>query len=149
MSVRQATPLFVDTGAFYAHFDERATRHEQARTVFESIGSGDLPYRPIYTSTYVLDELATLILSHGKHAAAVAALDRVLESATTVVHPDVADFDAAVAEFRRYDDQDISFTDHVSAVLAEDREIEHVFTFDVDHFRTLGFTVVPADTGDA
>ena len=30
MSVRKATPLFVDTGAFYAHFDERAARHERA-----------------------------------------------------------------------------------------------------------------------
>jgi hypothetical protein len=27
--------------------------------------------------------------------------------------------------------------------------IEHIFTFDTDDFRTLGFVVVPADTGDA
>ena len=78
----------------------------------------------------------------------MAALDRVLESSTTVVHLDVADFDATVAGVRRDDDHDSSVTDHVSAVLADDREIDHVFTVDVDHVRTLGFTVVPTDTGD-
>jgi predicted nucleic acid-binding protein len=34
-------------------------------------------------------------------------------------------------------------------VLADERDVEHVFTFDPDDFRTLGFTVVPDDTGEA
>ena len=84
-------------------------------------------YRPLYTSTYVLDELVTLILSH----------------------PDKANFDSTCEQFVRYDDHAISFTDHMSGVLAAERGIEHVFTFDPDHFRTLGFTAVPDDTGEA
>lgn len=36
----------------------------------------------------------------------------------------------------------------MTGVLAADRDIKHVFTFDSDHFRTLGFTAVPDDTGD-
>lgn len=143
-----ATPLFIDTGAFYARFVGTAERHERATGVFKSIGDGTIPYRPLYTSTYVLDELATLVLSHRDHGAATAAIERVRRSPTTVVHPDKTEFDATCDQFARYDDHQISFTDHMSGILAERRGIEHVFTFDSDHFRTLGFVVVPADTGD-
>jgi len=142
-----ATPLFIDTGALYARFVATAQRHEQATAVFESIGDGTVPYRPLYTSTYVLDELATLILSHHDHEAATAAIERVRQSPTKVIHPYETAFDATCEQFAQYGDHDISFTDHMSAVLADERDIEHVFTFDADHFRTLGGTAVPADTG--
>jgi predicted nucleic acid-binding protein len=150
-SNRGATPLFIDTGPFYARFVGTAQRHERATAVFKDIGGGEreIPYRPLYTSTYVLDELATLILSHHEHDAAVAAVERVRESPTAVIHPDEEDFDTTCEQFARYDDHEISFTDHLSGVLADDRDIEHVFTFDPDHFRTLGFTAVPDDTGEA
>lgn len=144
-----ATPLFVDTGAFYARFVETSQRHDRATAVFEAIGAGEVVYRPLYTSTYVLDELATLVFSHHEHAAATAAIERVRQSPTTVVHPDDTDFDTTVEQFAQYDDHGISFTDHMSGVLAAERDIEHVFTFDPDHFRTLGFTAVPDDTGEA
>jgi hypothetical protein len=35
----------------------------------------------------------------------------------------------------------------MSGVLADGCGIEHVFTFDPVRFRTLGFVVVPAETG--
>lgn len=56
--------------------------------------------------------------------------------------------EAAAGQFADYDDQEISFVDHTTAILADERDVDHVFTFDGD-FRTLGFTVVPADTGDS
>jgi predicted nucleic acid-binding protein len=149
MSQRGAKPLFVDTGAFYARFDESASRHERANAVFEGIGQSEYPYRPLYTSTYVLDELATLILSHRNHSAAVEAVERIRESSVTIIHPDRTEFESAYEKFVRYDDHEVSFTDQMSGVLAEDRGVEHVFSFDTDHFRTLGFTVVPDDTGEA
>jgi predicted nucleic acid-binding protein len=141
-------PLFIDTGAFYARFVGTAQRHERATAVFEAIGESEVAYRPLYTSTYVLDELVTLILSHRDHDAATAALKRVRQSPMIVVRPDEEDFGRTCDQFARYDDHEISFTDHMSAVLAADRDIEHVFTFDPDHFRTLDFTAVPDDTGD-
>lgn len=144
-----AMPLFIDTGAFYARFTETADRHERATAVFEGIGTGELVYRPLYTSTYILDELVTLTLSHRNHAAAVGALERVRQSPVAIIHPEYADFDAACEQFARYNDREISFTDHMSGTLAGDREIEHVFTFDPDDFRTLGFTAIPDDTADA
>lgn len=143
-----ATPLFIDTGAFYARFVETAQRHDRATAVFEAIGEGAAVYRPLYTSTYVLDELATLILSHRDHDGATVALERIRQSPTMVVYPDMADFDRTCEQFARYDDHGISFTDHMSGVLADERDVEHVFTFDPDHFRTLGLTAVPDDTGD-
>jgi predicted nucleic acid-binding protein len=146
---RGARPLFIDTGAFYAQFVETAQRHKRAAAMFELIGTGESVYRPLYTSTYVLDELATLILSHGTHGAASDALARARQSPTIVIHPDETDFETACEQFDRYEDHPISFTDHMSGVLAAERDIKHIFTFDPDHFRTLGFTVVPDDTGEA
>lgn len=141
--------LFVDTGAFYAVFDEDDEEHERARAVLNGIRSGDLPYRPIYTSAYVVSELTTLLNRKAGHGRAVAALETVRESPNvTIVHPDETVFDDVCREFARYDDRQISFVDHVTGVQARDRDVDYVFTFDVDDFRTLGFTCVPADTGD-
>lgn len=149
MTPTGSNPLFVDTGAFYAQFDANATRHDRADAVFTNIGTGDTPYRRVYTSSYILDELATLVLNHRTHSDAVAALERIRSSTVEVIHPDQTDFETAYDQFERFDDHDISFTDHMSGILASNRDIDHVFTFDEDHFRTLGFAVVPGDTGEA
>jgi predicted nucleic acid-binding protein len=143
-----ARPLFIDTGAFFARFNDRDDEHDRATAVFEAIKADDLPYRPLYTSGYVLSELATLTLRKAGHAEAVEALDRVADSPNvTVIHPAGSTFTATRREFERYDDQRISFVDHSSAVLTRERDVEHVFTFDERDFRTFGdgFTLVPAD----
>ena len=57
MSVASATPLMIDTGAFYARADSDDTHHETATRVFERIRTGDLPYRPLYTTQAVLAEV--------------------------------------------------------------------------------------------
>lgn len=148
-NARAVRPLFIDTGAFFARFNDRDTEHERATAVFEAIGAGDLAYRPLYTSGYVLSELATLTLRKAGHAAAVEALNRVADSPNvTVLHPDAVAFADTREEFGQYDDHRISFVDHTTGVLARERSIEHVFTFDEGDFRTLGFTVVPSDTGE-
>ncbi|WP_202932762.1 type II toxin-antitoxin system VapC family toxin [Halorussus salinus] len=143
--VQGPTPLFVDTGAFFAWRYDRATRHERAREVFDAIRTGDLLYRPLYTSRSVLSELTTLLLRKAGHAAALDTLTTIRESESFIVLPvDEPAFAAACDEFARYDDQQISFVDHTSSVLADGRDVEHVFAFD-DDFRTLGFTLVPQD----
>ncbi|MFC6768760.1 type II toxin-antitoxin system VapC family toxin [Natrinema soli] len=148
MTPEGATPLFVDTGAFYARADDDDQHHERTTRVFEKIRRGDLPYRPIYTSQAVLSELVTLCLYKLGHDVAIRTLDAVRESETfnilTVGQPT---FDATADQFAEYDDQQISFVDHTTAILARERDIDHVFAFDGD-FRTLGFTVVPDDTGE-
>ena len=145
MSGPGVTPLFVDTGAFFAHFVENSPRHDRARAVMNAIRDGDLRFRPIYTTGYVLSELTTLLLRKKSHEKAMDTLQRVRESpVVTVLHPDAAQFDTVCREFGRFDDQQISFVDHTTGVLADDVNAEHIFAFDSD-FRTLGFSLVPAD----
>jgi predicted nucleic acid-binding protein len=145
MSGPGTTALFVDTGAFYAHFVENAPRHDQARAVMDAIQHGRLQYRPIYTTGYVLSELTTLILRKRDNEAAMATLQRIRDSsAVTILHPDETQFGAACEEFGRFDDQQISFVDHMTSALATEQNTDHIFAFDTD-FRTLGFTLVPAD----
>lgn len=145
MSVSSATPLMIDTGALYARADSDDTHYETATDVFERIRSGGLPYRPLYTTQAVLAEAATLCRYKLGHDVAVRTLNAVRDSQSITVLPVEPDtFDAAATQFAAYDDQEISFVDHTTAVLAADRDIDHVFAFD-DDFRTLGFTVVPDD----
>lgn len=141
-------PLIVDTGAFYARADEDDTHHETAVNLFEKIRTGDIAYQPLYTTQAVLSELATLCLYKLGHETALRALRAVLESDSFNVIPvGQRPFEAAAEQFGEYDDQEISFVDHTTAVLAENRSVDRVFAFDSD-FRTLGFSVVPEDTGE-
>lgn len=149
MSGPGATPVFVDTGAFYARADEDDRHHDAATRLFDGIRSGDLAYRPIFTSQAVLSEFATLALYKLGHANACRVLNAVRESDSFNVLPvDRSTFAATADQFRNYDDQQISFVDHATAVLADERDVDHVVAFD-DDFRTLGFTLVPGDVDDA
>lgn len=145
MSGPGTTPMFVDTGALYARADADDANHDVAVRLFEAIRSGDLAYRPLYTSQAVLSELATLALYKLGHGAAVTALNAVRKSGSINVLPvGRPTFEAAAAQFEAYDDRAISFVDHTTSVLAEERGVDHVVAFD-DDFRTLGFGLVPAD----
>ena len=142
-----ATALFVDTGAFFAMFKEDDDDHERAAAIFHGIRDESIPYRPIYTSRYVLSELATLMLRKTSHEDAIEALRRAADSPNVTVL-DIGEtlFAEARSEFERYNDHQISFVDHTSAVLARKHDISYIFAFDSD-FTKLGFTRVPDDTG--
>jgi len=145
MTIASATSLFVDTGAFYARADEDDQHHETATSLFGDIRSGTVPYRPIFTSQAVLSEFATLALYKLGHETAVRALKAIHDSQSINVLP-VGEqaFAAAREQFENYDDQQISFVDHTSSILADERDTDRIFAFDSD-FRTLGFTLVPED----
>lgn len=143
MSGPGTTPLFVDTGAFFAHFVENSPRHKRARAVMDAIQAGDLHFRPMYTTGYVLSELTTLILRKKSHQKAMDTLNRIRGSpVVTILHPDESQFESICHNFGRFDDQQISFVDHATGTLATEFDAEHVFAFDSD-FRTLGFSLVP------
>lgn len=145
----RATPLFVDTGAFFAYYNDRDEHHERARTVFQAIQAGRLAYSPLYTTRFVLGELTTLLLYKVDHETASRALRDIREADSfNIVRAEEAAFAKAHSEFDRYDDQAITLVDHLTAVLARERDVEHVFAFDSD-FRTLGFIRVPEDTGES
>jgi len=149
MSDAGATPIFVDTSAFYARADADDRHHEEAMGLFDSIRTGDRAYRPIYTSQAVLSEFATLALYKIGHDAAARALTVIRNAeSVNIISVDKSTFEAATAQFIDYDDQQISFVDHTTSILAAKRDIEHIFAFDSD-FRALGFSLVPDDVSFA
>lgn len=144
----RATPLFIDTGAFFAYYNDRDEHHDTARALFQAIRTGELAYSPLYTTRFVLAELVTLLLYKVDHATATRALENIFGgSSFNIVRADPSAFTDAREAFVRYDDHAITLVDHLTGVLASERDVEHVFAFD-DDFRTLGFTVVPEDTGE-
>ena len=145
----QPQPLFVDTNALVALFDEDDRHYAAANTVMDGIGEGDLAYGPLFTSRYVLAETATVLLYGAGHREAVDSLSTVRASSTFNVL-EVTDrlFDRTAEQFATYDDQEISFVDHLNSVLGAEFDIDHIFAFEED-FRTLGMVRVPVDTGDA
>ena len=144
----RATPLFIDTGAFFAYYNDRDEHHDRARAVFQGIQAGRLPYSPLYTTRFVLGELTTLLLYKIDHQTASRALRDIRDASSfNIERADEAVFEKAHNEFDRYDDQAITLVDHLTAVLARERDTEHVFAFDSD-FQTLGFIRVPLDTGE-
>lgn len=145
MSGAGATPVFIDTGAFYARADKDDKHHKDASRLFGGIRSGDIAYRPIYTSQAVLSEFATLALYKLGHGTATTALRTIRESNSINIIPvGKPAFETAAEQFEDYDDQQISFVDHTTSILADERGVEHIFAFDSD-FRTLGFSLVPED----
>lgn len=79
------------------------------------------------------------------HDPAVTALATIRDAESfNVLGVGSGDFDRICAQFARYDEQEVSFVDHASGILADGPGIEHVFTFDRD-FHTLEFTVGPGD----
>ncbi|MFC6906718.1 type II toxin-antitoxin system VapC family toxin [Halalkalicoccus tibetensis] len=149
MNRETPVPLLIDTGGFYAAYVEDDTNHDRAAAVFKAIQAGER-YGPIFTSRYVLAELATVILYRKSHRRAVSTINEIRSSETINILPVTEQtFDAAYDQFAQYSDQEIAFFDHLGGSLAREYDIGHVFTFDPDDFRTLEFTFVPDDTDEA
>jgi predicted nucleic acid-binding protein len=146
--VTHPQPLLVDTNAFVALFDTDDCHHTSANAVLDDIRDGELTYGPIFTSRYVLSETATMLQYGIGHREAVDALTTIRASSTfNILDVTEAIFDRTADQFARYDDQQISFVDHLSSILGDQLDIDHIFAFEED-FRTLGMTRVPVDTGD-
>lgn len=128
--------VFVDTGAFYAHHDTDAERHDQAVAAFDALLDGD--YGQPYTSDYVLDETVTLTRKRtGSFDAADAVARRIVGDdpyphVVELVNVEPDDVEEALATFRRYDDHDLSFTDAATVALCERLGIDAVLSFDSD-----------------
>lgn len=137
------TALFLDTSGLFARFHPDAAEHDQVRGFFDAIASGQFPYRPLVTNTYVVDELATLLVTRGSHDHAATALEALTDSETISIRSEDGElFQSARDAFLAYDDHEISFTDHYCAVEMNARSIDHVLAFDGD-YESLGFTVLP------
>jgi len=70
------SPVFVDTGAFAALADRNDRHHRDGKRLLRRLGREG---RPLVTSTYVVDELLTLVACGG-HAAAVRIGERLMQT---------------------------------------------------------------------
>lgn len=142
------TALFLDTSGFVAYFDPDTAEHDATTAFVESIfgEQSRFPYRPLFTNTYVVDEVVAALLSRWGHSLAEDALRRIFslsdDGALRILPETWNEFLAARDAFSAYDDHDISFTDHLVAVQARRRDVDHVLAFD-DDFRAFDLDVLP------
>jgi hypothetical protein len=128
--------VFVDTGVFFAHHDTDADRHGDAVSAFDALLDGR--YGQPYTSDYVLDETVTLTrVRSGSFEASSTVASRItgedpFPKVFEMIHVEPDDVRASLETFRRYGDQNLSFTDASSVHLCESRGIDAVLSFDDD-----------------
>ena len=128
--------LFVDTSAWLALNDRSDQFHALAVEKLGAIRAGRIS---LVTSDYVLDESVTIIRLRASHEAAVIFGQSILGSSVIDLIPVGTDDRLAAWEiFRKYADQDFSFTDCTSFALMRKLRLKTAFTFD-GHFSLMGF----------
>ena len=128
--------LFVDTGAFLARYLTRDACHNRAVAMWRQVAGSAL-----FTSNHVLDETFTLLARRAGHAFAADRAEKIYASpALEILYSTEDDEVEAIRLFRKFADQQVSFTDCVSFVLMKRFRIPAAFTFD-QHFVRAGFRV--------
>jgi len=133
--------LFVDTSGWYPLADGSHPDHERMANVLRKrIGDGCR----IVTTNLVLAESHALILRRLHRRAALEFLRAVRQPPNLIVYSG-HELEATAQRdwLSRYDDQDFSLTDAVSFTIMAQRGIDDALALD-RHFRTAGFSVVPA-----
>jgi predicted nucleic acid-binding protein len=131
-----ASDVFVDTSGFLALWDAADEHNTRAVRLQADLAR---KRRRFFTSDYILDETATLLLVRHSHAAAVDFLQTATVSESLRIHWVDSDcFHSAVKMSAQHDDKEWSFTDCVSFVLMHELSIQDSFTTD-HHFRQAGF----------
>ena len=130
---------FVDTSFWVALGLRRDTHHDEARAIWQAMGTGGL-----LTSNHVVGETWTFMRRRAGHSAAVDFVDRVGRSHKTgVVHVDEAVETEAFEWLRRHDERVYSFVDATSFALMRRQRLSEALAFDGD-FSAAGFIEVRA-----
>ena len=128
--------IFVDTGAWYALTVPDDPHHLQANAFAETRRDDRV------TTDYVLDETLTLLKARNEFKRALKlGLELLDERWCELEYVVPADVRGAWVLFERNRDKGWSFTDCVSRVGMERREIAEAFAFD-HHFRQFGDGIV-------
>ena len=137
------TPVFLDTSALVALADARDRNHATAEKFLKTLGRSR---RGLATSTYVVDELITLIRMKLGHAAAVKTGEALLGSKwSQLIDVDEDLRRLAWNLFIRYSDQKFSFTDCTSFAIMQTMGMTEAFTYDRRDFLAAGFIASPSD----
>ena len=129
--------VFVDTGAWYAYINAKDPDHLRVREFLESF-TGRL-----VTSTYVFDEIITLVLARLGHQRAVKVGNVLLDpKAVELVRVGSVDERSAWKLFQDRPDKAYSFTDCTSFILMRRLALNQALTLD-DHFAQEAFEMLP------
>ena len=139
----QRCKIFVDTGGWYGVVSSEDRQH----TVSVAYYRADVESRALLiTSDYVLDETLTRLRYDFGHRIAMQFWEQIVQAEAAgwlVILPVGSSiWNSAIEIFARFDDQNFSFTDCSSFVLAQIEHVDEVFTFD-HHFRHFGLIVQP------
>jgi predicted nucleic acid-binding protein len=135
------TALFLDTSALFPYFDPDTEEHDEINTFFREM-LPELPYRPLYTNQYVVDELVTLLLYKADHEKAERAYGSVTQSEVIqLLSVDDSVFEAAGEGFLEGNGE-VSFTDYTIGVHADEKKIDYILAYDGD-FEQFGLNTVP------
>lgn len=131
--------LFVDSSAFIAIVNAGDSWHGKALELLGKIEKGDLEFKRIVTSDYVIDETITRLRYSVGHKEAVEWGRNILVSNVVErINVDEEIFNRAWELFEKYDDKMLSFTDCASFSIMEKMGIRKAFAFDED-FDKVGF----------
>lgn len=133
--------IFVDTGAWVALSVPGDRNAARAHRLHGELARG--VHGALVTTSFVLDEAATLIRMETDVPAASRFLETVLAGkSVTIVWVDEAHFRLALQKLARHVDKKWSFTDCSSFAVMEELEIPIAFTFD-HNFEEAGFAILP------
>lgn len=137
--------LFLDTSGLLSVFDRSDAHHRKCSEFWKEL-LRERRYETVI-SDYILDEVTTRVRYAISHAAALTALNTLLQlverGRVTLIWVDQTYFARARSVFERYDDQRFSFTDCTSFAICEHTGIQHAFALDRD-FQIFGLDVLPA-----
>ena len=135
--------IFIDTTAFVALEDEDDKEHKAALDYREKIRQGETPFRALYTSNYILNEVFTLLRLKLSHRTTLAFEENIkCSKILRILRVTLETENTAWKIFKKYSDKDFSFTDCTSFALMEQEAMSTAFTFD-KHFQQYGFQTVP------
>lgn len=135
--------VFMDATALCALNNPRDQYASSSQRILQKL---EASHAALIATDYVIDEAATLLLTHIKGGFWLAKnlLDWVLRptSTVTVEWIDSVRFREAADVFRRFNrDKQWSFTDCTSYVVMKERKIKTAFSFD-EHFREMGMKLL-------
>jgi len=130
-------PVFVDTGAWYAYINAKDPDHFKVREFLDSFEE------KLVTSSYIFDEIITLVLARLGHQKAVKVGEVLLTpKVVELVRVGAADEWSAWQLFQQRSDKMYSFTNCASFVLMRRLKLAKALTLD-EHFAQEDFEVVP------
>ena len=132
--------LFVDTSAFIAVTDRSDHHHQRAAAYFRELLQSR---HPILTTNFILDETYTRLKRKLGSDAAITfggALKKSVQVDLLTIDEEIETL--AWKIFKKYRDQDFSYTDCTSFAVMKRKKIRTAFTFDA-HFQIFGFQMLP------